>query len=144
MTCHMYQHRWLVIHVSFPERCWRGFCWLPKGWLLRNEPLLCRFHTQSTEHYNLSLQWVEPLVPGMHNQWQESPSKHRRLFFFQLMNHENERSKLLFWWNCHDYDVACSKCGWTLFVFMTSLDVGVFCLSVLLLKRQRTCVLKYI
>lgn len=27
---------------------------------------------------------------------------------------------------------------------MTSLDVGVFCLSVLLLKRQRTCVLKYI
>lgn len=85
MTCHMYQHRWLVIYVSFPERCWRGFCWLPKGWLLRNEPLLCRFHTQSTEHYNLSLQWVEPLVPGMHNQWQESPSKHRRLFFFPTL-----------------------------------------------------------
>lgn len=32
MTCHIYQHMWLVIHVSFPEHCWRGFCWLPKGY----------------------------------------------------------------------------------------------------------------
>lgn len=32
MTCHIYQHMWLVIRVSFPEHCWRGFCWLPKGY----------------------------------------------------------------------------------------------------------------
>lgn len=138
MTCHIYQHMWLVIHVSFPEHCWRVFCWLPKGYDCGGMNPCCVVFTPNqlniiTFHFSgLNLLYLACITNDRKAQ------ANRDILFstFWHMNHENERSKLLFWWNCHDCEVVCSKCGWTLFVFMTSLDVGVFCLSVLLLKRH--------
>lgn len=82
MTCHIYQHMWLVIHVSFPEHCWRGFCWLPKGYECGGmNPCCVVFTPNQLNIITFFIQWVEPPVPGMHNQWQESPSKQSHSFF---------------------------------------------------------------